>query len=209
MNKTTKAVALSDDGRKDDMGNSHRYAAALTLTVAACGDRTGLGYQRSDGPMDGAVEGTGGATGEGGAILPQGAGGARPTGSGGARPGAGGAPVVVGAGGYVAAVGGAPSSSGGHVAATGGSGAGGAPEVVDAGPDADVDAGPNYCDPAVQCAAIADPFFPAGPICRGVMACPDRIHTVDCSLYVKCGSSEVCPGTGTVVYPPSRCVSKS
>lgn len=186
------------------MKNSDRYVAALTLAVVACGDRTGLGYQRSDGPVDGAVEGTGGATGEGGATLPQGTGGARPTGSGGARPGSGG----VGAGGYVAAAGGAPSSSGGHLAATGGSGAGGAPEAVDAGPDA-VDAGPNYCDPAVQCAAIADPFFPAGPICRGVMACPDRIHTVDCSLYVKCGSSEVCPGTGTVVYPPSRCVSKS
>lgn len=169
-----------------------RRLLALAALLSACGDRTGLGYQRSDGPVDGAVEGTGGATGEGGATLPQGTGGARPTGSGGARPGAGGASVVVGAGGYVAAAGGAPSSSGGYLAATGG--AGGAPEAVDAGPEA----GPNYCDPAVQC------HDDVGAICHGVIWCGHG-QTIDCSLHVTCAAGEFCQGAD-VPLPPAHCV---
>ncbi|HEX4334666.1 MAG TPA: hypothetical protein VH062_02065 [Polyangiaceae bacterium] len=165
------------------------------LLLVSCGARTNLGEAVSDGPQDGAVVvGAGGFVGTGGVsvVLPPGSGGARPLGSGGSRPSAGGFPtgagghgaggVVVGAGGFVGA-GGTTIGSGGQVMASGGTvGAGGAIEPVDAGP--------NYCDPAIQC---------AGRKCRGVIDC-GHLQQIDCSQYVTCASDEYCRGLDFLGY---------
>lgn len=57
------------------------------------------------------------------------------------------------------------------------------PPPPDAGPPT-YDAGPNYCDPEIQC---------AGRRCRGIISCGHG-QTIDCSLVVFCGPNEYCAG---------------
>lgn len=159
----------------------NQSAIALSLLLLACGDRTGLGYARSDGPSDASA---GGELGFGGAVVVGAGGSMRPAGgspaSSGGRVGAGGAP---GAGGRAVAAGGAVTSSGGHSPATGGVvGAGG---TLGSGGSV-ADAGTDYCDPAVQCMAFG------APRCFGVMDCGHG-QEIDCSLHVTCGPGTYCP----------------